>query len=135
ALSPEEQKVIGVETVEVKRQTIRQEVVAPGRVTEPETGIGSISARIGGRIDKLFLNVTGENVTRGQEVALIYSPEVFGAGEEYKLSLENRQRLDASKEPQAIIQADDLVRASRRRLELRGLTSRQIDEIASSSET
>jgi RND family efflux transporter MFP subunit len=134
-LSDDEQKAIGVETVEIKRQTIHKEIIAPGKVAEPETGIGTISARIGGRIDKLLLNVTGESVSRGQTVALIYSPDVFTAGEEYKLALENRQRLNASKEPQAITQADELVRASRRRLELWGLTSQQIDEIASSSET
>jgi Cu(I)/Ag(I) efflux system membrane fusion protein len=134
-LSDEDQKTIGIETVEIKRQTIRKEIVAPGKVAEPETGIGAISARIGGRIDKLLLNVTGESVSRGQPVALIYSPEVFTAGEEYKLALENRQRLSASKEPQAVAEAGELVRASRRRLELWGLTSQQIEEIASSSET
>jgi RND family efflux transporter MFP subunit len=133
-LTDEEQESIGVETVEAKRQNIRKEITAPGKVAEPETGIGTISARIGGRIDKLFVNVTGDSVTRGQPVALIYSPEVFGAGEEYKLALENRQRLSASKEEQAISEADELVRASRRRLELRGLTMEQIDEIASASE-
>jgi RND family efflux transporter MFP subunit len=133
-LSDDEQKNIGVETVEVKRQTIRKEIIAPGKVAEPETGIGTISARIGGRIDKLLLNVTGESVSRGQTVALIYSPEVFTAGEEYRLALENRQRLSASKEPQAITEADELVRASRRRLELWGLTPQQIDEIATSPE-
>jgi multidrug efflux pump subunit AcrA (membrane-fusion protein) len=58
-LSDDEQKAIGVETVEVKRQTIHKEIIAPGKVAESETGIGTISARIGGRIDKLLLNVTG----------------------------------------------------------------------------
>jgi multidrug efflux pump subunit AcrA (membrane-fusion protein) len=133
-LGDDEQKAIGVETVEVERRTIRKEIVAPGKVAEPETGIGAISARIGGRIDKLLLNVTGESVSRGQTVALIYSPEVFTASEEYRLALENRQRLSASKEPQAITEADELVRASRRRLELWGLTPQQIDEIATSPE-
>src|SRR5881296_754105 len=133
-LSDQEQKAIGVEVVEVQRQTIRKEINAPGKVAEPETGIGTISARIGGRIEKLLINVTGETVDRGQPVALIYSPEVFTAGEEYRLALENRQRLGASKEPQAISDADELVRASRRRLELRGLTAQQIEEIASAAE-
>src|SRR5439155_6860868 len=115
---------------EVKRQTIRKEIAAPGRVAEPETGIGTISARVGGRIDKLFVNVTGETVARGDAVALIYSPEIFTAGEEYRLSLENRQRLSASKESQAITEADELVRASKRRLELAGLSAQQIEVIA-----
>ena len=47
-LSEEEQKAIGVETVEVKRQSVRKEITAPGKVSEPETGIGVISARISG---------------------------------------------------------------------------------------
>jgi Barrel-sandwich domain of CusB or HlyD membrane-fusion len=117
-LTEEEQKAIGVETAEVKPQTIRKEITAPGKVAEPETGIGTISARIGGRIEKLLINVTGETVNRAQAVALIYSPEVFTASEEYRLALENRRRLSSSGEPQAISDADELVRASRRRLEL-----------------
>jgi RND family efflux transporter MFP subunit len=130
-LTKEEQKQIGVETAVVKRQTIRKEITASGKVAEAETGIGTISARIGGRIDQLLINVTGETVSRGQAVALIYSPEVFTASEEYRLALENRQRLSASKEAQAIRDADELVRASRRRLELWGVTAEQIEEIAS----
>ena len=92
-LSEQEQKAIGVESAEVRRQTIRKEIVAPGKVVEPETGVRTISARIGGRIEKLLINITGETVDRGQPVALIYSPEVFTVGEEYRLALENRQRL------------------------------------------
>ena len=133
-LSDDEQKSIGIETVEVQRRTIRKEITAPGKVAEPETGIGAISTRVGGRIEKLFVKVTGETISRGQPVALIYSPEVFTAGEEYKLALENRQRLEASREAQAITNADELVRASRRRLELWGLNAEQIDEIASAPE-
>jgi Cu(I)/Ag(I) efflux system membrane fusion protein len=127
-----EQNSIGVETVEVKKQTVQKEITAPGKVAEPESSIGTISARIGGRIDKLLINITGETVTRGQAVALIYSPEVFTGGEEYRLALDNRQRLSSSKETQAVRDADELVRASKRRLELWGLTTEQVEEIASS---
>jgi Cu(I)/Ag(I) efflux system membrane fusion protein len=133
-LSDDEQKAIGVETVEVQRHTIRKEITVPGRVVEPESGIVTISARIGGRIEKLLVSVTGEMVRRGQPVALIYSPELVTAAEEYKLALENRRQLAASREPEAIAQADELVRASRRRLELRGLTAEQIEAMALSAE-
>src|SRR6185436_3664169 len=75
ALTPDEQRSIGVETTEVKRQTVRTEIVAPGKVAEPETGISTISARVGGRIEKLFLNVTGDSIGQGQPVASIYSPD------------------------------------------------------------
>jgi len=131
-LTEEDQKAIGIETVEVKRETIRRAIAAPGKVTEPETGIGTISARIGGRIEKLLIRITGEPVSRGQPVAQLYSPEVFTAGEEYRLALDNRRRLSASKETQAINEADELVTASKRRLELWGISALQIEEIAAS---
>jgi Cu(I)/Ag(I) efflux system membrane fusion protein len=133
-LTDEEQKSIGVETVEVKRQDVRREIAAPGKVNEPETGVAVVSARISGRIDKLLLKVTGETVSRGQPVAVIYSPEVVTSAEEYRLALENRQLLSSSKESEAVREADSLVQASRRRLELWGLTEQQIEDIAKSSE-
>jgi Cu(I)/Ag(I) efflux system membrane fusion protein len=131
AFTEDEEKAAGVEITEAKRGTVRKGIVASGKVSAPETGLGTISARISGRIEKLYLNVTGEGVSRGQPVALIFSPEILAAAEEYKLANENRQRLQASKESQAIEEADALVRASRRRLELRGLTPEQIDGMLS----
>jgi Cu(I)/Ag(I) efflux system membrane fusion protein len=105
--------------------------MAVAKVDEPETQLASISARIGGRIDKLYLDFTGQQVHRGQTIASLYSPEVFSAAEEYRLSLENRKRLGTGAEPLAVSGAEDLVNASRRRLELWGLTTNQLDEIAS----
>ena len=39
--------------------------MAVAKVDEPETQLASISARIGGRIDKLYLDFTGQQVHRG----------------------------------------------------------------------
>ena len=131
-LDPKEQKDIGVETVEVTRRNLQRSLITVAKVDEPETQLASISARIGGRIDKLYVDFTGQPVRRGQAVASIYSPEVFSTAEEYRLALENQNRLGAGAEPAAVSGASDLVSASRRRLELWGLTTQQLDEIASS---
>lgn len=132
-LTQKERSDIGVETVEVRRRNLERALIAVAKVDEPETQLASISARIGGRIDKLYLDFTGQQVRRGQTIASLYSPEVFSAAEEYRLSLENRKRLGTGAEPLAVSGAEDLVTASRRRLELWGLTAQQLDEIASSS--
>ena len=131
-LNQQEQTDIGVETVEVRRRNLQRFLMAVARVDEPETQLSSISARIGGRIDKLYLDFTGQQVRRGQTIASLYSPEVFSTAEEYRLALENRKRLGTGAEPLAVSGAEDLVNASRRRLELWGLTAQQLDEIASS---
>jgi len=132
-LNQKEQTDIGVQTVEVRRRDLQRALMAVAKVDEPETQLASISARIGGRIDKLYLDFTGQQVHRGQTIASLYSPEVFSAAEEYRLSLENRKRLGTGAEPLAVSGAEDLVNASRRRLELWGLTTQQLDEIASSA--
>lgn len=134
-LAEDEQRSIGLQTTVVQRRSIRRELLAAARVEEPETQLANISARIGGRIDKLHVDFTGQPVRRGQPIAEIYSPEVFTAAEEFRLALENRKRLNSTAEPQALSGADDLIAASRRRLELWGLTPQQIDTIASSEKS
>jgi membrane fusion protein, copper/silver efflux system len=132
-LTDDEQRSIGLQTSAVEFRSLRQELVAVGRVDEAETKIANISARIGGRIDQLHVGFTGQPVRVGQAIAEIYSPEVLSSSEEYRLALENRKRLGAA-EPQAITGADELVVASRRRLELWGLTPQQIQNIATSEQ-
>lgn len=133
-LSPEEEQQVGIEVSEARIQTLRREILAVGKVEEAETQIATISARVGGRIDRLLVNFTGQRVSRGQPIALIYSPEVVASGEEYKLALESRRRLGAHATASAIQQADELVAASRRRLELWGLTTEQITDISRSEQ-
>jgi membrane fusion protein, copper/silver efflux system len=129
-LSEAEQRAAGVQTSEVRRQQLTTEVSAFGRVEDPESRLSTISARVAGRIDKLYLQYTGQNVERGQVIAEVYSPELLSASEEYKLALDSRNQLKAAAEPEAIQAADDLISASRRRLELWGLTPKQIEQIA-----
>lgn len=131
-LTEDEQRSIGLQTTVVERRTIRRQLLAAARVEESETQLANISARIGGRIDRLHVDFTGQPVRRGQPIAEIYSPEVLTSAEEYKLALENRKRLGSGAESQALSGADDLIAASRRRLELWGLTPQQIDTIATS---
>ena len=131
-LTEDEQRSIGLQTAVVARRAISRELLVAARVEEPETQLANISARIGGRIDKLHVDFTGQPVRRGQPMAEIYSPDVLTSAEEYRLAIENRKRLGSGAESQAVSGADELVAASRRRLELWGLTPQQIDTIASS---
>jgi len=132
-LTEDEQKSIGLQTVEVTTRNLSRDLLAPGRVDEAETQLASISAWVGGRIEKLYVSYTGQAVRRGEPIALIYSPDVLQSAQEYKLALENRQRLKAAL-PSAIVGADEMVQASRRRLELWGVTQKQIADIESSSQ-
>jgi RND family efflux transporter MFP subunit len=126
-LSPAEITAAGVQVAEVRTAMLKTDIDAFGRVEQPEAQLAVVSSRIGGRIDKLYVQYTGEKVRRGQAVADIYSPEVATAIEEYRLALENRNGLRQSDDAFVRTQADALVKASQHRLELWGISNKQMD--------
>ena len=129
-LDADEISAAGVRLATVANARLKTSVESVGRVEQPEAQLAIVPARVGGRIDKLYVQFTGENVRRGQAVAEIYSPEVVASAEEYRLALQNRDRLRGSSEKEAIENSNDLVAASRRRLELWGVSEKQIDAAA-----
>jgi Cu(I)/Ag(I) efflux system membrane fusion protein len=126
-LSPAEITAAGVQVAEVRTALLKTDIDAFGRVEQPEAQLAAVSARIGGRVDKLYVQYTGERVRSGQPVAEIYSPEVATAVEEYRLAEENRKGLQQSDDSFARTQADALVKASQHKLELWGITAKQIE--------
>ena len=126
-LDADEINAAGVQLAKVTTARLTTSVDAVGRVEQPEAQLATVPARVGGRIDKLYVQFTGENIRRGQAVAEIYSPELVASAEEYRLALQNRDRMRSSPEKEAVESANDLVTASRRRLELWGVNEKQID--------
>ena len=124
-LSPAEITAAGVQIAEVRTATLKTDIAAFGRVEQPEAQLAAVSSRIGGRVDKLYVQYTGERVRNGQPIADIYSPEVATAIEEYHLAEESRNQLKQSDDASARSQADALVKASQHKLELWGISGKQ----------
>jgi len=129
-LDANEINAAGVQLAEVTTARITTTVEAVGRVEQPEAQLATVPARVGGRIDTLYVPFTGETIRPGQAVAEIYSPDLVGSAEEYRLALQNRDRMRSSSEKEALENANDLVAASRKRLELWGVSEKQIEAAA-----
>ena len=126
-LDADEINAAGVQLAKVTTARITTTVETVGRVEQPEAQLATVPARVGGRIDKLYVQFTGESIRAGQAVAEIYSPDLVASAEEYRLALQNRERMGSSSEKEALENANDLVAASRRRLELWGVSDKQIE--------
>jgi RND family efflux transporter MFP subunit len=126
-LTPAEITAAGVQIADVRTAALKTDIDSFGRVEQPEAQLAAVSARIGGRVDKLYVQYTGESVRRGQAVADVYSPEVATAIEDYRLAQENRRQLRQSDDPNAQTQADALITASQRKLALWGISEKQIE--------
>lgn len=80
--SKEAAELANVATSVVSRQQPSKDVRLYGKVQADERLLQNQVAHIGGRIDKLLVNFTGEPVRKGQLLAIIYSPELVTAEQE-----------------------------------------------------
>jgi len=77
--SKEAMELANVATSIVSRQKPLKEVRLYGKVQADERLLQNQVAHVGGRIERLMLNFTGEPVRKGQLLALIYSPDLITA--------------------------------------------------------
>ena len=126
ALSPEQRVTGNVRTTRVELDTHTGDLVTTGRVTFDERRAAQVTAYTAGRIERLFVNFTGDTVRRGEAVGTIYSPDLFATQQEYLLALDNRERMRRAGFESARSASDDLVESTRRRLMLSGMTAGQV---------
>ena len=100
-----------------------------GRIEPAESTRRSVTAWVGGRIDRLLVNTTGERVRRGQVVATLYSPEVYSAHQDLLTAREQAARLSDSP-PAARLAAEQALDAARDRLRLLGVPAAELAEMA-----
>jgi len=90
--------------------------------------------KIDGWVNELFASITGQEVTEGNPLLTIYSPDLVSAQREYLTAVETRERMAGSSDPDTRESAEDLVMAARRRLELWDISGRQIDRLETTRE-
>ncbi len=81
-MSESAMKLAEVQTTLVGRGIASKEVRLYGKIQPDERLLVSQSAHVPGRIEQLLVNFTGENVSKGQLIARIYSPELITAQKE-----------------------------------------------------
>lgn len=119
-LSPYRIVLAGINTWSVDYVPLSKQITAVGYVDFNERGFKNVSSRVKGRIDSLLAAETGKLVKAGDELASIYSPE---------LNVSVQTLLDANKRNNA-----DLLKSSRNRLQLLGISDDQIERILKTGE-
>lgn len=99
-----------------------------GRVEPDETLLHVVTAWTGGRIDRLWVRVTGERVRRGQVIATLYSPEIYSAHQDL-ISATRQVETLAGGSPVARSSSEAALGAAERRLELLGVPRDEIDRM------
>ena len=111
-------RLAGVRSAEATWGSVTRTVRAVGTVAIDETRVRQITTKIGGFIEKLYVNATGQTVRAGTPLFEIYSPEVLATQQEYLRARRSAAEFARSTLPEVRRGGAELAEASRRRLEL-----------------
>lgn len=109
---------IPVTTIEQRREQI--EIEALGNIAYDTRQVGSISARVSGRIEKLYVRYRYQKISKGQKILDIYSPELLTAQQNLLFLLKN----DATN--------NTFIEAAKEKLLLLGMSNAQLQQVVQS---
>jgi Cu(I)/Ag(I) efflux system membrane fusion protein len=106
---------IPVTTIEQRGEQI--EIEALGNIAYDTRQVGSISARVSGRIEKLYVRYRYQKIAKGQKILDIYSPELLTAQQNLLFLLKN--------------DADNItfIQAAKEKLLLLGMSNEQLGQV------
>ena len=132
----EKQQLIGVKTIALSLQPMETVIRTVGRVDYDERGLATINTRFEGWIEKLFVNVTGSVVKKGQPLAEIYSPELYATQLEFinalRMAGSEKTKTGTADTLQTMLAKDSqsIAEAAKQRLLLWDISESQIKTIA-----
>jgi len=128
SVSPESRALMDIEVTPVERRYVEANVRMVGKVAYDETRRKYITARVPGRLDRLFVDYTGIEVKPGDHMVTMYSEELYTAQQELILAVRSA-RQPRPKTTFFDTPGVDFLASAREKLRLLGLTKEQIADI------
>ncbi|MDP3472843.1 MAG: efflux RND transporter periplasmic adaptor subunit, partial [Algoriphagus sp.] len=119
-MTPEAVAMAQIHTTKIAGVDASGELFLTGKIQPDERENASVTAKYPGRIERLFVSFTGEEVKAGQRLATLYSPELLSA---------QRELLEAVKSKNDF---PELYQAAKEKLKFWKLTESQINAIEQS---
>lgn len=115
-LSEHARAMASVETAHVARRKLFKEIRAVGMIQFNETTLATVTTRVDGYVERLFVDYTGMAVEKGDHLVEIYSPDLVVAQRELLLAVDSPDNAR-------------LVEATRLKLRRWEITDSQIEEV------
>ncbi len=119
---------IGVRMAPVETRTLERELRTTGTFEANDAARTTVTLKVGGWVEDLYVNVEGQRVRRGQPLLALYSPDLVATQQDYLLALRNRELLGGGDG------SDRLVEAARTRLRLYDVSGEQIARLEQTGE-
>nr|WP_246112790.1 efflux RND transporter periplasmic adaptor subunit [Allorhodopirellula solitaria] len=123
-LEPAARRLAGIRTEAAQLGPVSQTIRTVGSIDFDESKLATISAYVSGRIEKLYADYIGVPVAENDDLAKIYSPDLYASQVEYLSATET----DA---PSRLGRSANLAELAKDKLIELGLTEEQVDELRS----
>jgi membrane fusion protein, copper/silver efflux system len=120
---------------QIQLGNIQTDTIAPGNMGDEVILLGtlnlngmktsSVSARVMGRVEKLYIKSIGDYVSKGIPLYELYSEELNNAKQEYVLALERRKLFTE----QSVIDFETIIQSAKNKLRLWGMSEQQVKEL------
>ena len=81
-LSEHARAMASVETVHVSKRKLTKEIRVVGKIQANETTLATVTSRVDGYVERLFVDYTGMPVGKGDHLVELYSPDLVVAQKE-----------------------------------------------------
>jgi Cu(I)/Ag(I) efflux system membrane fusion protein len=133
AISPGKVQKLGVRSEPATLRALDKVVAAAGRIEVDERRVFAVAPKFEGWVEGLFVNATGQPVSKGQPLFEVYSPELVSAQREYAIASQAVEALrGAEPDPRASMQR--LAESSLSRLRNWDISDEQVRLLAQSGE-
>ena len=126
-IEPSARRLVGIQTAMSKMGEVNRTIRTIGSIDFDESQLSTISAYIDGRLEKMYANYAGVKVNEGDDLALIYSPQLYTAQTEFNTSMNSDGKIGRFQ-----ISGGDLNKMARENLTELGMTESQIEQLGKS---
>ncbi len=123
-LNEEQIKLANIKVDTIERGSIANDLVLSGTLNFNQNKLSSVSARVEGRIQKLYFKSIGDYVHKGDKLYDLYSEQLNNAKQEYINAVEQQNSMGNS-----LINYAAFVESARNKLMLWGLTNDEINQL------
>lgn len=111
-----------VSTIKIEKSEIKKQITVYSYMDIADQNRKVITARFNGRIEKLYIDKTGDRISKDQALFDVYSPDLVQAQNEFLIALNSSQNLGS------------LLKSAKKKLQIYGMTEEQINELERTKE-
>ncbi|PQO33713.1 efflux RND transporter periplasmic adaptor subunit [Blastopirellula marina] len=132
-IEPAQRRLAQIQTAPVTTEPVSTTIQTIGAIEIDESRQATIAAYINGRVERLFADYTGVQVTKGDHLAVVYSPQLYAAQAEYLEARATVQRMSNTSLVAVREAQQALLKNARQKLVELGMTDEQLSELDTSS--